>query len=189
MFDSLWLWWLFYRRGLAASQDMNAQVRLSALVMCGTPLITLVLTFLVYREPLFYTLYLPFFLVAILAGAGILRQVWKNSTSAWSNTITFRIGLISALLGFMVIVAGAYFSTLPATLGDVLLVIPTIVTLTPTGSEPSGFASMTELVREHYATYRNTGLLLTLVVLPVFTLVVGSLVMLMLRFVARRTSR
>ena len=56
LLGSLWLWWFFYRRGLAAGQEMNMQVRLSAMILFGAPILTLVLTFLLYREPLFYIL-------------------------------------------------------------------------------------------------------------------------------------
>jgi hypothetical protein len=189
MFDSLLLWWLFYRRGQAAGQEMNMQVRLSAIILFGTPILSLILVFLLYHQPLFYTLYLPFFLVAILAGGGILRHVWANSTRAWTSVLTFRIGMLSAALGFLVMVVGSYFSTFPAALGDVLLVITSITALTPEGTGSPGITSVADLVRQHYASYRNAGLLILLVILPVFSLVAGGLVTLLVRFVANRAPK
>jgi hypothetical protein len=147
------------------------------------------LVYLFYHQPLFYTLYLPLLLIAILAGGGILRHVWVNSTRTWTSVLTFRIGMISAALGFLVMVAGSYFSTFPAALGDVLLVITSITALTPEGTGSPGITSVAELVRQHYTSYRNAGLLILLVILPVFSLVAGGLVTLLVRFVANRAPK
>jgi hypothetical protein len=185
MFASLLLWWFFYRRGLAAGQEMNLQVRLSASVLLGAPSVALILTFIVYHQPLFYGLYLPLFLAAILAGAGIWRHVWKNSTNARTNQLTTHTVLVSTALSFLVIGAGTYFSTVPAALGDVMLVVTTIAPLTPGGSGPASLTSLAQLVRDHYASYRNTGILLTLVILPIFTLLISGLVGLTIHFASR----
>ena len=48
MLGSLWLWWFFYRRGLAAGQEMNMQARLSAMILFGAPILTQALA----EEPL-----------------------------------------------------------------------------------------------------------------------------------------
>ncbi|MFZ5911110.1 MAG: hypothetical protein ACOYYU_13945 [Chloroflexota bacterium] len=185
MLASLWLWWYFYRYGQAAGQEMNMQARMSAMILFGVPTLALILVFMIYSQPMFYTLYLPFFVLTILASGSILRRVWKESTNTWNSTITLRIGMTSAGLSFLVMVAGAYFSTLPAALGDVMLVVSSITALTPGGGEAAK-ADVVELVREHYAVYRDAGLLLALVVLPVFSLVAGGLVILLMRWVGRR---
>jgi hypothetical protein len=189
MLASQLLWWFFYRRGGAAGQVMNMQVRLSAGILLGMPILALILVFLIYHQSMFYTLYLPFFVITILAGFGIMRYVWKNSTPGWSSTITFRIGMFSAGLSFLVMVAGAYFSTIPAALSDVMLVISPMTALTPEGSRAPEMTNIVELVREHYTTYRNAGLLLMLVVLPVFTLAASGLVVLLMKFFGRRAEK
>jgi hypothetical protein len=185
MLASLLLWWNFYRYGQAAGQEMNMQARMSAVILFGVPILALILVFLIYPQPMFYALYLPFFVLTILVSGSILRRVWKDSTNTWNSTFIFRIGMASAGLSFLVMVAGAYFSTLPAALGDVMLVVSSITALTPGGGE-AAIADVVELVREHYAVYRNAGLLLALVVLPVFSLVASGLVILIMRWVDRR---
>jgi len=74
-------------------------------------------------------------------------------------------------------------------LGNVMLVIASIAALTPEGTATPGTTSVVELVREHYSTYRNTGLLLLLVILPVFTLITSGLVLLLMRFFNRRAEK
>ncbi len=185
MLASLLLWWFFYRHGQAAGQEMNVQARVSAVILFGVPTLALILVFLIYPQPMFYSLYLPFFVLTILVSGSILRRVWKESTNTWNSTITFRIGMTSAGLSFLVMVAGAYFSTLPAALGDVMLVVSSITALMPGGGE-AAIADVVELVREHYTIYRNVGLLLALVILPVFSLIAGGLVILLMRWVGRR---
>ncbi len=189
MLVSQLIWWTFYRRGEAAGQVMNMQVRLSAATLLGTPLLASILVFLLYRQSMFYALYLPFFVLTILAGILIVRHVWKRSTSGWESTITFKIGMLSAGLSFLAMVAGAYFSNIAGALGNVMLVIPSIATLTPGNAGMPGTTNMVELVREHYDTYRNAGLLLLLVILPVFTLVASGLVLLLMRSFGRRSDK
>ncbi len=186
MLASQLLWWSFYRHGEAAGQVMNMQVRLSAAMLLGTPLLALILVFLLYHQSMFYVLYLPFFVLTILAGYGIVHYVWKHSTPGWDSAITFKIGMLSAGLSFLAMIAGAYFSNIAGALGNVMLVITSIATLTPGGAGTQGTTNVVELVREHYDTYRNTGLLLLLVILPVFTLVSSGLVLLLMRFFNRR---
>ena len=187
MLASLLLWWVFYRRGMATGQVMNMQARLSAGVLLGVPILTLMLVFAIYRQPMFYSLYLPFFALAILAGFGIMRHVWSNSTNSWDSKLTFRVGMFSACLSFLVMIAGAYFSTVPASLGDVLLVVSSIEVLNPATTGTADVTNVMELVREHYATYRNVGLFLMLVILPAVTLVASGLVILMMKFFGRRS--
>ena len=189
MLASLLLWWSFYRRGETAGQVMNMQVRLSSAILLGTPILALILVFLIYHQFMFYTLYLPFFILTILASFVIVRHVWKHSTPGWDSVITFKIGMLSSGLSFLAMVAGAYFSNIAGALGNVMLVISSIAALTPEGTATPGTTSVVELVREHYSTYRNTGLLLLLVILPVFTLITSGLVLLLMRFFNRRAEK
>ena len=189
MLASQLLWWFFYRQGKAAGQVMNMQVRLSAGILLGMPILALIVVFLIYHQSMFYILYLPFFVITILAGWLILRHVWANSTRAWDSALTFRIGMFSAGLSFLVMAIGAYFSAIPAALGNVILVISSIAALSPVSTEPAEMTNVVELVREHYTTYRNAGLLLVLVILPVFTLVTSGLVLLLMKFFGRRAEK
>jgi hypothetical protein len=186
MLGCLSLWWFFYRWGQAAGQVMDLQVRLSAAVLFGTPVLTLIAVFLFYRDTMFYTLYLPFFVLTILSGWLIMRHVWMNSTSAWNNTVTFRIGMFSMGLSFLVMAIGVYCSALPAALSDVLLVISSISTLTPGSSEMPLTANMAELVRIHYTAYRSIGLLLMLT-LALFSFIISALVLWLMQFFGRRS--
>ncbi len=165
---------------------MNMQVRLSAGVLFGVPVLTLIVVFPIYRQFMFYTLYLPFFVVTILAGFLILRHVWKNSRPTWESAINFHVGMVSALLSFLVMTAGAYVGPIPSLLGDVLLVVSPITVLNPSGTGVTEYTSMAELVREYYILYHNAGLLLMLVFLPVVTLIASGLVLWMMKFFGRR---
>lgn len=189
MLVSLWLWWFFYRQGKAAGQVMNMQVRLSAGMLFGMPILALILVFMIYHQSMFYTLYLPFFIVAILAGWLILRHVWANSTHDWGSRLTFRIGMSSASLSILAMAAGAYFSAIPAALGDVILAISSIAALNPTNTEPVKISNLAELVHEHYTIYRNAGLLVMLVTVPVVALVNSGLVVLIMKFISRRAEK
>jgi hypothetical protein len=183
---SQWLWWHFYRRGLAAGQPMDVQVRLSAVALFVTPLLSLALTFLLQPGPLFYSIYLPLALLATLCGAAILRHVWKNSTSAWLNQLSRHTTLVSAGLGILVISAGVYLSALAAGLADFTLLTPMVVPLNLGAEQAPNLTSMAQLVSEHYTVYRNTGLLILLVIVPFLTALLGGLVLLMLRLPRRR---
>jgi predicted anti-sigma-YlaC factor YlaD len=183
---SQWLWWHFYRRGLAAGQPMDAQVRLSAVVLFMMPLLSLALIFLLQPGPLFYSLYLPLALLATLCGAAILLDVWKNSTSAWLNQLSRHTALVSAGLGILVISAGAYLSALAAGLADFTLLTRMIVPLNLGIEQAPDLTGIAQLVSDHYAVYRNTGLLILLVIVPLLTALLGALVLLMLRFASRR---
>jgi hypothetical protein len=189
MLVSQGIWWFFYRQGLAMGQVMNMQVRLSAGVLLGTPILTLILVFAIHHQAMFYVLYLPFFVLAILVGFGIMRHVWANSTNDWDSRLTFRIGMFSALLSFLVMIVGAYFSPVSPALSDVMLVIPSIAVLNPTGSGSTEMTNLVELVREHYTVYRNAGLFLMLAILPAVTLVSSGLVLVMMKFFRRRNQQ
>ncbi len=187
MFASQWLWWHFYRRGLAAGQLMDFQVRLSAAVLCAVPLLTLVLTFVLQPGALFFSIYLPFSLVSALYAGGILRHVWKNSTRLWKNQLSRHSAWVSAGLGLLVISAGVYLSALAAGLADVTLLTQMIVPLILGVDHAPNLTSMAKLVSEHYAAYRNLGLLLLLVILPLLTALLSGFVLPLLRFASRRS--
>lgn len=188
MLGSLLLWWVFYRQRAAAGQVMDMQVRLSAAVLLGMPILTLIFVFLIYPQSMFSTLYLPFFIVVILAGGWIMRHVWMNSSPTWNNTLNFRVIMFSASLCFIVIEAGVYFSAVPAALGNVMLVIPPIAVLMPDGSGTPTITDVVELVHENYAAYRNIGLI-SMLVNALYTLILSGLVLILMRFLARRSLR
>jgi hypothetical protein len=115
-----------------------------------------------------------------------MLNVWKNSTSARTNHLNRRTVLISAGLSLLVISAGVYFSAVPAGLADVTLINRMVAPLILGVDQTSSLTSMTQLVSDHYATYRNIGLLLMSVILPILTALLGGFVLLLLRFAIRR---
>lgn len=186
MLISAWLWWVFYHQGAAAGQVMDLQVRLSAGTLLIAPILTLILTYMIHPRIVFYTLYLPFFVVIILTGALILRHVWRNSDSAWSSNLNSHVIMVSGGLCFIVLEFGNYISATPTSLGVVLLVITSISALTPEGSVAAPtITNLVQMVREHYVVYRNVGLA-SLPATAFTCLVISSLVLWLMRFLERR---
>ncbi len=188
MFTSQWLWWHFYQCGLQDTQPMGLQVRLSAILLLVSPLITMVLIFLFFRGPLFFSLYLPLSLLSALCALGILRHVWKNSNSDRTNHLNRHTVLVSAGLGILVFSAGVCLSAGPAGLVDTTLITPMLVPLILGPDQAQHLKGMGQLIRDYYTTYRNTGLLLLLVILPLLAALIGGLVLLLLRILTPRAT-
>lgn len=184
MYASIGLWWAFYRRGLSTGQKMDAQVRAGAIVLVATPVAnSLLLIALKAYDPLW--LYLPLFLLGILPAAAILWHVWQNSTNSTNLALTRHTIVVSTLLSLLVITVTIYFGTVPAALGDVMLVVSMIAPLNPDGTQASQVGSVVQLVMDHYATYRNTALTLIFVILPIFTLIISGLCLLAIQIFSR----